>query len=93
MDEQVLRLLGQKDYAPSNVPEMLRLLCLSPNRQQELQRVLRGLEHSGQIARTKGNRYILSREADLIPGLIRSAGPCTARPRRWSSGSGLSMRL
>ena len=37
MEEQILRLLGQKDYAPANVPEMLRLLRWPPNRQQELQ--------------------------------------------------------
>ncbi|HEX7594445.1 MAG TPA: RNB domain-containing ribonuclease, partial [Anaerolineae bacterium] len=33
--------------------------------------MLRGLEQSGRITRTKGNRYIQSREADLIPGRIR----------------------
>ena len=71
MEEQILRLLGQKNYAPLNVPELLRLLRLSRNRQQELQRVLRALEQSGRIARTKGNRYIQSREADLIPGRIQ----------------------
>jgi exoribonuclease R len=71
MEEQILRLLGQKDYAPANVPEMLRLLRWPPNRQQELQRMLRTLEQTGRITRTKGNRYILSREADLIPGRIQ----------------------
>ena len=71
MEEQILKLLGQRDYAPANVPELLRHLRLSPNRQQELQRVLRSLEQSGRIARTKGNRYIQSREADLVPGRIR----------------------
>src|SRR5436190_14782064 len=71
MEEQVLGLLGRPDYAPANVPELLRLLRLPPNRQQELQRVLRGLEQSGRIARTKGNRYIQSREADLVPGRIQ----------------------
>lgn len=71
MEEQILNLLGQKDYFPANVPELLRLLRLPSNRQQELQGVLRGLEQSGRIARTKGNRYITSREADLIPGRIQ----------------------
>jgi ribonuclease R len=71
MEELILKLLGGKDYAPSNVPELLRRLRWPPNRQQELQRALRGLEHAGQIARTKGNRYIKSREADLIPGRIQ----------------------
>ena len=71
MEEQVLKLLSQKDYAPANVPELLRLLQQSPNRQQELQAELRKLEQTGQITRTKGNRYILSQEADLIPGQIQ----------------------
>ena len=71
MEEQILKLLGRRDYAPANVPELLRQLRLAPHRQQELQAVLRRLEQSGRIARTKGNRYIQSREADLIPGRIR----------------------
>ena len=71
MEEQILSLLGQKDYAPANVPEMLEQLRWQPNRQQELQAVLRKLEQTGRITRTKGNRYILSQEADLIPGTIQ----------------------
>ena len=71
MEEQILSLLGQKDYFPANVPEMLEQLHWQPNRQQELQAVLRKLEQTGQITRTKGNRYILSQEADLIPGTIQ----------------------
>src|SRR5271169_3388291 len=71
MRDQITRLLGQKDYVPANVPELLRLLRLSPNRQQELQAVLQKLEQAGEIACIKGNRYILPREADLIPGRIR----------------------
>src|SRR5438046_1736785 len=71
MEEQILKLLGRKDYVALNVPELLRALGLMPNRQQELQRVLRALEESGRVARIKGNRYIEPREADLIPGKIR----------------------
>src|SRR5690348_6450617 len=71
MEEQILRLFGRADYAPANVPELLRQLRLPPGRQQELQRVLRALEQSGRITRTKGNRYIQSREADLVAGRIR----------------------
>ena len=71
MNDQIISLLERKDYLPANVPELLRQLQWPPNRQQELQRTLRGLENSGQITRTKGNRYIRSREADLIPGRIQ----------------------
>lgn len=71
MEEQILTLLGQPNYVPINVPELLGQLQLPPNRQQDLQRALRDLEQSGQIARVKGNRYIRPRDADLIPGRIR----------------------
>ncbi len=71
MENQILKLLGEGDYAPANVPELLHQLGLSRNRQQELQRELRRLELAGRIARIKGNRYILPQEADLIPGRIR----------------------
>ena len=43
MKDQIVRLLDQKDYVPANVPELLRLLRLPPNRQQELQAALREL--------------------------------------------------
>jgi len=71
MNEQIIRLLAQKNYVPANVPELLRLLRLSPNHQQELQAALQKLEQSGGVARIKGNRYVCPREADLIPGRIR----------------------
>jgi ribonuclease R len=71
MKDQIIRLLEQKDYVPANVPELLRLLRLSPNHQQELQAVLQKLEQSGEAARIKGNRYVSPRDADLIPGRIR----------------------
>ncbi len=71
MEEDILRLLGGKDYSPSNIPELLQLLRLPRDRQQELQAALLRLVQTGQIIRTKGNRYIKSREADLIPGRIQ----------------------
>src|SRR5207253_10138587 len=71
MEEAILKLFGRKDYTPLNIPQLLQQLGLRPNQQQELQQVLRRLERSGQITRTKRNRYIQCREADLIPGTIR----------------------
>ncbi len=82
MEEKILKLLAGRNYPPSNVPELLRHLCLRPNQQQELQQVLAALEKSGQIVRTKGNRYIAAREADLVPGVIQinRAGKGFLRP-------------
>src|SRR6185503_7543102 len=71
MEEQILSLMARKDYTPLNVPGLLERLGLPGNKQQEFQAVLRHLEKSGQIARLKGNRYIVPTEADLIPGRIR----------------------
>lgn len=71
MEQTILRLLGTPDYTPSNVPQLISLLELQPGQQQELQRHLKEMEHRGLIVRTKGNRYIVSREADLIPGVIQ----------------------
>jgi ribonuclease R len=70
MEEKILGLLGHKDYWPLNVPELLWELKLSPDQQQVLQKKLRVMVRGGQIARIKGNRYILPTEADLIPGRI-----------------------
>ena len=66
MEASILKLLGSADYAPLNVPELLRALRRPPNQQQELQRVLAALEQAGRVARIKGNRYIEPREADLM---------------------------
>jgi ribonuclease R len=71
MEEKILNLLGRSNYTPSNVPQLLQGLGLRPNQQQELQNALRNLEKDGRIVRTKGNRYIQSHEADLVPGTIR----------------------
>ncbi|MBL9131026.1 MAG: ribonuclease R, partial [Verrucomicrobiaceae bacterium] len=71
MENEILKLLGDVDYTPANVPEMLRMLRLRPHQQQELQRVLKTLVTKGLILRTKGNRYIKAQEADLVPGVIQ----------------------
>jgi len=71
MNEKIIQLLAHADYAPSNVPQLLQLLELPRNQQQALQKNLHAMEHSGQVVRTKGNRYILAAEADLVPGTIQ----------------------
>ena len=71
MDESILRLLGRKDYTPSDFRQLSEKLGLRRDAPTPLQQALRRLEKNGQIIRTKGNRYIKSREADLVPGIIR----------------------
>lgn len=71
MESKILQLLAQADYVPSNVPELIQQLRVKRSRQQELQEALATLVSQGLIVRTKGNRYIQAREADLIPGVIQ----------------------
>ncbi len=71
MEQLILRLLGRSGYTPSDFPQLFQRLGLRPGQQAQLQKALRDLEQNGQIIRTKGNRYIQAREADLVPGRIR----------------------
>lgn len=71
MENQILKLLGRKNYLPADAFELHNRLKLQPHEQQKLNRTLRALERSGQVARIKGDRYILPKEADLIPGRIQ----------------------
>ena len=82
MEDRILSLISQPDYVPANVPELLRLLGLRPNRQQDLQVCLRRLETAGRIVRGKGNRYIPPDDADLVPGrlMINRAGKGFLQP-------------
>ncbi len=71
LEERILRLLQRKDYVPANVPALLQGLKLGRNQQQALQEKLQVLVRSGQVARIKGNRYVVPQEADLIPGRLQ----------------------
>ena len=71
MEEAILRLLSRRDYSPSDFDQLRTRLGLAPGDEPALKKALAALEQDGQIIRTKGNRYIQSREADLIPGILR----------------------
>lgn len=71
MEEKIVKLLGRKSYLPANATELLKGLKISPGDESEFRRVLKSLETSGEIARIKGNRFVLPHEADLVPGRIQ----------------------
>jgi ribonuclease R len=71
MEQSILRLLSRNDYRPSDFQQLAKSIPLRPGQESQLHQALRDLEKNGQIVRTKGNRFIKSREADLIPGRIR----------------------
>src|SRR5213080_1670766 len=68
--EQVLALLARKDYRPLNKVDIARKLGLAASERVALRKTLRELEHAGEIARIRKNRYVLPAEADLVAGKL-----------------------
>src|SRR6266581_9237492 len=68
--EQVLALLARKDYRPLNKLDIARKLGVTGAGRVALRKTLRELEHAGQIARIRKNRYVLPAEADLVAGKL-----------------------
>jgi len=71
MEQRILSLLAQKDYVPLSAENLQRHLRVPPDREPEFTRALRKLERDGKIACIKASRYVLTSDADLIPGRIR----------------------
>jgi ribonuclease R len=68
--EQILALLSRKDYRPLNKIEIARKFGVSGSARVALRKTLRGLEHAGEIARIRKDRYVLPAEADLVTGKL-----------------------
>jgi ribonuclease R len=68
--EQILALLSRRDYRPLNAVEIAQKIGLSGRTRIALRKTLRELEHAGQIARIRKDRYILPAEADLVTGKL-----------------------
>src|SRR6202790_3680775 len=68
--EQILELLAARDYRPLDQVEIARKLKLPSSERVVLRNTLRELEHSGEIARIRKNRYVLPAEADLVTGTL-----------------------
>src|SRR3982075_3202773 len=68
--QEILTLLKQRDYRPLDKIEIGRKLGLKSNERVALRKTLRELEHAGEIARIRKNRYVLPAEADLVTGTL-----------------------
>src|SRR3979411_3549749 len=68
--QEILTLLKQRDYRPLDKIEIGRKLGLKTNERVALRKTLRELEHAGEIARIRKNRYGLPAEADRVPGKL-----------------------
>src|SRR4029077_8820732 len=68
--EQILALLSRKDYRPLNKIEIARKIGVGGRARVAVRKTLRDLEHAGEIARIRKDRYVLPAEADLITGKL-----------------------
>src|SRR6266850_1384286 len=68
--EQILALLSRKDYRPLNKIEIAREIGVGGRARVAVRKTLRDLEHAGEIARIRKDRYVLPAEADLVSGKL-----------------------
>ena len=68
--EQILALLASPDYRPLDKSELAKALGRKSGVRMRLNQLLRELEHAGEIARIRKNRYVLPAEADLVTGTL-----------------------
>ena len=68
---RILALLRRPKYRPLDQKELSRALGYRGEEGRELKEALRDLEHAGEIARIRKNRYILPEEADLVTGKLQ----------------------
>ena len=70
LKKDILRVLSAPKYRPLDKVELGKVLGRRSGEKMRLNEVLRELEHSGDIARIRKNRYVLPSEADLVTGLL-----------------------
>jgi ribonuclease R len=70
IQEQILALLGRKDYRPLDKNGLAKTLGRKSGVRMGLNQALRELERAGEIARIRKNRYVLPAEADLVAGKV-----------------------
>jgi ribonuclease R len=68
--ERVLALLRAPGYRPGDRNEIARALGLQGRDRVSVRKTLSELEHAGEIARIRKDRYILPSEADLVTGKL-----------------------
>lgn len=71
LKQHLLASLRAPSYIPLTIGELCDALELTQEGQRELRKLLKSLVTEGSLAQVKGKRYMLSKEADLISGIIR----------------------
>lgn len=67
---EILRLTRDPKYRPLDKIEIANALGYDATRRNEVRRTLRDLEHEGEIARIRKNRYVQPDTADLVTGTL-----------------------
>ena len=70
LKKEILRVLSAPKYRPLDKVELGKVLGRRSGEKMGLNEVLRELEHAGEIARIRKNRYVLPSEADLVTGVL-----------------------
>ncbi len=70
LKEQILRILRAPKYRPLDKKELGKLLGRRSGERMDLSQTLKELEYSGEIARIRQDRYVISAEADLVTGSL-----------------------
>lgn len=68
--QEILRILAAPKYRPLDKMELAKQLGRKSGERMGLNEILRELEHAGEIARIRKNRYVLPSEADLVTGTL-----------------------
>jgi len=69
--QRILDLMRAPKYRPLDKKELARSLGFKSETRSDVKQALRELEHVGEIARIRKNRYILPEEADLVTGKLQ----------------------
>lgn len=70
LQKEILRILSAPKYRPLDKVELGKALGRKSGVRMNLNQTLRELEHAGEIARIRKNRYVLPSEADLVTGVL-----------------------
>ncbi len=69
--ERILQTFQEPNYRPLDKVELSKALRWPSDRRAELREVLATMEHEGEIARIRKDRYVLPETADLITGVLQ----------------------
>ena len=70
LGQEILSLLGRRDYQPLNAAGIGKALGLKADQGRALREALRNLERQGGVARIRKECFVLPKTADLVTGIV-----------------------